>query len=594
MKKDNTFKIFWSIIKAYKFQASLLFLIILISSLTESASVGIILPILEVIINPESNSYNYVKIVSPFISLFPENHKLAVIVGLFGFLIIVKNILFVLKIYISNRFVYHLNKKWSFEIMDKYLHAEYSFHLNEKQGVLLNNLIRESSIAAKCVHNFIDFIGNLVLLFFLFSLLMFVNWKITLVMTIFCGLLIKSVMKTSNTYSSKVGERRLSLNQQTTAIIYECLNGIRQIKIFSFESETLLRFKKKLGQWINLIIKFRVISQLPRPIVETLMVSSIIFLIVYIKYIQMISLKEIIPIIGLFVVVSQKLFPSVSQLYTAQMNINSWIPSVKTVNKLLTSSIIHKEKLDQGKILKTLDQDILFQNIDFSYNKNKPLFKNLNLRIPKDKTTAIVGPSGSGKSTIVDLLVRFHNPNNGRILINGVKLEAINLRSWRNLVGYVSQDTFLFNASVRENMLMGNPNAAEDDIIEAAQMANAAEFISEMLQGYDTILGDRGMKISGGQRQRIAVARAILRNPNVLIFDEATSSLDSETENLIYKSIKHFAGKKTIIIITHRFSTVKNADLIYVLDKGRIIESGMFEELNNEKGSLLYHSETDY
>jgi len=195
-----------------------------------------------------------------------------------------------------------------------------------------------------------------------------------------------------------------------------------------------------------------------------------------------------------------------------------------------------------------------------------------------------VGKSGCGKSSLVDLLCGLYKGYKGKIIIGDTELRKLSLSSWRKTIGFVSQDTFLFNESVRENILLGKHDASEEEIKAAARMAYSHEFIENLSKGYDTVLGDRGQKLSGGQRQRITVARALIRSPELLIFDEATSALDSESERLIQQSIEDLSECKTIIIISHRISTVKNADVIYVMDKGCIIESGTYEELMEKRG----------
>jgi subfamily B ATP-binding cassette protein MsbA len=259
------------------------------------------------------------------------------------------------------------------------------------------------------------------------------------------------------------------------------------------------------------------------------------------------------------------------------MNIITFVPSLKLVNELYTSKL-EREDLDKGIVVNQLKEDIIFKNVNFTHLGSKPLFADITLNIQKGKTTAIVGASGAGKSTLVDLIVGFFKYNKGEILVNGIDLKKINLLSWRNLIGYVSQDIFLFNTTVRENILIGKPSASEEEILVVAKKANADLFIQALPQGYNTLLGERGLKLSGGQRQRIAIARAIIRDPELFIFDEATSSLDVESEKSIQESIYELAKEKTIIIIAHRLSTIENADVIYILDKGCIVELNSREE----------------
>ncbi|MBL7070842.1 MAG: ABC transporter ATP-binding protein [Candidatus Omnitrophica bacterium] len=572
----------WKAIRVYKYFALFLFFIILAAALTETIGIGMVMPFLEVVFDPGSSSGS-VRFMEPILSRFPDAHRLMVIGILLMGLILIKNLLIIFRIGLSTHFVFRFRRLWQCAVMEKYMYAEYSFLLSHKQGYLLNNLLIEPGRAAKSLQQLIEFSSKAILAFSLYCLLIIVSWKATLSIT-FVGLLIVLLLsKPTYNYAIGVGRKKVSLSQDITAMGAENISAIRQIKIFSLENDTCRRFREKLEDIIRVMTKFNVIRRLPNPIAETLFIAGVVLTLLYLNYFTLVPLMTIAPVIGLFVVTSQRFFPVVSQLFAERMNILTFIPSLKVAYGLYDSKI-RNEELKTGEAIDSIKRGIEFKNVFFTYKGSRPLFEDLSLIIPKGKTTAIVGPSGSGKSTMVDLLTGFFKKQNGEILINGIDIDRINLRSCRRLIGYVSQDTFLFNATVRENIIAGRPDAPEREMVMAAKQAHADEFIRRLPQGYDTVLGDRGLKVSGGQRQRIAIARVLIRNPEVLIFDEATSSLDSESERLIQESIDSFAGKKTIIVISHRFSTVKNADVIYVFDKGHIVESGTFEELEKSKG----------
>ena len=228
--------------------------------------------------------------------------------------------------------------------------------------------------------------------------------------------------------------------------------------------------------------------------------------------------------------------------------------------------------------------EIKLNNITFAYNDRQPVIENLSLNIPAAHTVAIVGSTGSGKSTLVKLLLRFYELHSGTITLDGIDIREVDLTDLRQSIGLVSQDVFLFHGTVKENIAYGNNTATEEQIIEAARIAEAHEFISNLPQGYDTIVGERGQKLSGGQRQRIAIARAVLKNPPILILDEATSAVDNETEAAIAKSLEKITRNRTTIAIAHRLSTIRHADCIYVLEYGKIVERGTHEELLAKEG----------
>lgn len=258
----------------------------------------------------------------------------------------------------------------------------------------------------------------------------------------------------------------------------------------------------------------------------------------------------------------------------------------RVMNLLDTPITIHSG--DISLPLEDIQGEIIFDHITFAYHEREAVIKDFNLKIPAGSTIAIVGSTGSGKSTLVKLLLRFYEIQSGSITIDGIDLRAIVLYDLRRAIGLVSQDVFLFHGSVRENIAYGNNQATEDEIIEAAKIAEAHEFIMELPQGYDTIVGERGQKLSGGQRQRLSIARAILKNPPILIFDEATSAVDNETEAAIARSLNRITDDRTTIMIAHRLSTIRHVDRIYVLEKGKIVEQGTHEELTSERG--IYNS----
>ena len=234
--------------------------------------------------------------------------------------------------------------------------------------------------------------------------------------------------------------------------------------------------------------------------------------------------------------------------------------------------------------LKSFEQKIEFANVNFKYPKSELVLKDINLSINKGKVVAIVGPSGAGKSSLIDLIPRFYDPIDGDVLIDGINLKKIKINSLRKLIGIVTQETLLFNDTIKNNIAYGLQDASFENIVSAAKTANAHNFIKELSNGYDTLIGDRGAKLSGGERQRISIARAILKNPPILILDEATSSLDTESEVLVQQAIERLMTGRTSIVIAHRLSTVQNADKIVVLNEGKIVETGVHSSLLETDG----------
>ncbi|MEM4326489.1 MAG: ATP-binding cassette domain-containing protein, partial [Candidatus Pacearchaeota archaeon] len=287
--------------------------------------------------------------------------------------------------------------------------------------------------------------------------------------------------------------------------------------------------------------------------------------------------------IGFIALFAQFIAP-IKTFSSAISRIQKGIVSYQRIKKLLLEEKPISES-DEGIKIHQFHQELKVEGLYFQYeNKNKYALENINFTLKKGETLALVGPSGGGKSTLVDLICRFYEPTKGQIFIDGIPLNQIHAGSFRNIMGIVTQEGILFHDTVANNIAYANPVATRQEIIHAAKIANAHDFIMQLPHGYDTVIGERGTMLSGGQRQRIAIARAILKNPQLLILDEATSALDNESEKLVQDALNHLMKDRTSIVIAHRLSTVIHADKILVIEEGKIVESGNHEELLQKNG----------
>ena len=579
-------EVFLSFLGPFRASAAVLFVLTIVSAFTESVGLGMILPLLEIAVESQIDATLGAKYLAPLLNIFPSKFHLLVVGVLTLCLIAAKNLFAVLSKYYSNRFIEDIRKYWAGGIMKNYLYAEFASLLKQKRGVWLNNMIYEPAWACKCLSDMIDFFAKSTVALFIAALLVMVNWRITITLSFASVLLALVFSRVSHRYSRAVGKKKVKLNQQISSTATESISGVRQVKIFSMERRVIKEFSDKLETLRQVIVKFRTIASLPAAITEIAVVVVMMGVLFYYYYMKSTTLTSIVPVVGLFVVCAQKLFSNVSMLFSQRMSIMSHLASLKLVHALADNSSFTGEDTGGGESIESLNEKVELRDVTFSHSGRRGLFDRLNMEFGKGSMTAIVGPSGSGKSTLCDLVLRFLKPSCGGVYVDGRNINALDIRSWRNLIGYIPQDTFLFNTTVKENILIGKPDASDDDVLAAARLAAAHEFIEMLPQKYDTVIGDNGVSLSGGERQRIAIARALVRNPKILIFDEATSSLDEGSEMLILKSIETLAKGKIVIIISHHFSTVRIADFVYCLNDGVVVKAGGSEEIERMKADF--------
>jgi subfamily B ATP-binding cassette protein MsbA len=375
-------------------------------------------------------------------------------------------------------------------------------------------------------------------------------------------------------------------------VIQKGLESIRAVNAFGRQDFEEARLKKVSQETVDAALKARRVKSVLSPVVA-ITVSVCTAFVLWRGADLVISGAMTVGALTVFLWYMSKFFSPVQDLAKMTSTIAQTTVALERIQAILDTDSITPEKqnaIDPGK----LKGEIVFENVCFSYNAESPIVKDLNLTIGCGQRVGICGPTGSGKSTIVSLIARFYDPSSGRVLIDGTDISDFTLDGLRNQLGFVLQDTVLFYGSVLENIAYGRPDATEEEIIEAAKMANADEFIARMPHGYNTLVGERGVTLSGGQRQRIGIARALVRNSPILILDEPTSSLDGESEKIVLQALEKLMIGRTVIIIAHRLNTIFNADQIVVLNAGIIEEKGTHDELM-KKGQIyaeLYNMQT--
>jgi ATP-binding cassette subfamily B protein/subfamily B ATP-binding cassette protein MsbA len=359
----------------------------------------------------------------------------------------------------------------------------------------------------------------------------------------------------------------------------ETLGGLRIIKAFIAEDKMINRFERVTNEYRDIASRVAIRQSAAHPVSEFLGTVMIVLVLWFGGYLifngnSPIDANKFI----YYLIILYTTLQPIKELSKAGYAIQKGLASMERINKILDAENNIREAKNAQSI-EGLEHDIVLKNVCFSYNETREILHNINLTVKKGQTLALVGQSGSGKSTMVDLIPRYHDVTSGCITIDGTDIRQLKLHSLRGLIGNVNQEAILFNDTIRNNIAFGKENATQEEIEQAARIANAHDFIMEMEEGYDTMVGDRGCRLSGGQRQRISIARAILKNPPILILDEATSALDTESERLVQDALERLMSTRTTIAIAHRLSTIKHADEICVLHEGQIVERGTHEEL---------------
>lgn len=383
--------------------------------------------------------------------------------------------------------------------------------------------------------------------------------------------------------------RQSSLTQSKladiTSVLQETISGVKVVKAFGMEQFENNKFFTETKNYLKLVLRIARVMYAASPITELISVLVGVIIIYYggVQVLQAGTLSAS-QFMGFLIVIFQLMRP-IKDLSTVNNRIQEASAAADRVFEIL-DTVPDIKDADDAVELKSFNETISFKDISFKYEESEEwVLNNINFNVKRGEIIALVGPSGGGKSTLVDLIPRFYDPLSGEILIDGINIKKFSIHSLRRKMGIVTQETFLFNATVRQNIAYGLEECPMDKVIEAAKAANAHNFITEMPKGYDTIIGERGLKISGGQRQRLTIARAILKNPEIMIFDEATSALDNESEILVQEAIERMMTNRTTFVIAHRLSTIRNATMILVIDRGEIIQRGTHEELiNDDKG----------
>ncbi len=575
----------------------------ILSTVLSLFSFALIVPILEILFgisNPVEQApifegfggaFDYLKnYLYYYVTIFMNEYGKIQTLGFLAIGLVIMTFLKVITYYLSSVFMAYMQtgvvKDLRNNVLDKILTLPIGFFTEEKKGDIMSRVsVDVQDVEASIMGSLDMLIKNPIIIFIYLIVLIGVSWELTLfvfIMLPFAGGLMGIVGKNLKKDSMEVGQEQGALTSQ----LEEMLGGLRIIKAFNAEGKISSRFHNQTKKIRDAIIKVVKRQYLAHPMSEFLGTMIISIVVCYGGYLILCTDSGLQASVFIYyILIFYSIINPIKELSRASYNVRKGMGSLERIDKIMAAENPLTWPEDAVS-LKDFKDKIEYKNVYFKY-KNDWVLQNVDLTINRGKTIALVGQSGSGKSTLVDLLPRFWDVNEGEILIDGVNVKNMPLVSLRALMGNVNQEAILFNDTFYNNIAFGVENATMEEVVKAAKIANAHDFISATEQGYHSNIGDRGCKLSGGQRQRISIARAILKNPPILILDEATSALDTESEKLVQEALENLMKNRTTIVIAHRLSTVRNADEICVLEKGKIIERGNHEELMALKGAYF-------
>jgi ABC-type multidrug transport system fused ATPase/permease subunit len=458
-----------------------------------------------------------------------------------------------------------------------YAEAAYPYFVDHKVGELVYNStipIKALAIALLAVPRFCVELFRVTAVL---CLMAYVNLKLTAALIAITGGIFLPITRLTGRRLYRTGVATRNLNTQFSAQLTEVFIGIKQVLVGNAKEACLGMLDTVNRRFRDAYVRESVLPPIPGRILETLLVLGILGAMAWLRIGAPGSLQGSLPLLGVFGIAVMRTMPSFIMLGTHLLAFANFLPDVERLYAILREGV---PKDAQGtRTIASFTQAIAFEQVTFGYPGRPPLFSNLSVKFPRGQRSVITGLSGGGKTSLMNLMLGLYHPTRGRVLVDGVDLRALERASWYRRIGFVSQDFFLFHASVLENIRLFNPAFGHAAVEEAARKSLAHEFIMQLPQGYDTVIGERGMRLSGGQQQRLALARAILLEPDILLLDEATTALDRESERLVEEAIRLVSAGRTVIAIAHRASIIEGADRIYVVENGRLVGDGRHDEL---------------
>jgi ABC-type multidrug transport system fused ATPase/permease subunit len=576
-----TRKLLWDVLQSSERRSLIgVFALILIGTALETFSIGMMIPVLSVIASDDQ------KISLPFLTINPSLDKSQLIllaVGLMFAVYVIKNVFLAGSTWIQRGFLTRVTSRVAARMLETYIRQPYAFHLRKNSSTLIRNTQDASILVAGGVEPMLTILTEGLIAFALFTVLVVVEPVGTICVI---GLLLFATFIFQRFFDQKL-QRWGTLRQIQKGLIIQTiqqgLGAVKDVQVLGREEWFVNEHRERQTLDANLIRRINTVQAVPRLWLEVMAMAGLAGL-VAIMLATGKDIDKIIPTVGLFAVTSFKVLPSINKLVSSKQTLRVSRSTIETIHHDLDLPISVKPSHENVNFQ---FENVVVDQLDFKYEQSENLvLSNVKMRIQSGEAVGFVGQSGSGKSTLIDIMLGLLEPQNGSVLINGQTIENVK-QSWQQQIGYIPQTIFLMDDSLRRNIAIGIADKEIDEaaIVDALKSAQLEDFVASLPEGLDTVVGERGVRLSGGQRQRIGIARALYHRPSVLVLDEATSSLDTETEHGVMQAVQALQGDKTVIIVAHRLSTVEYCDRLYRLDAGRIVDEGTFDEVMNRSQS---------
>ncbi len=556
-------------------------LVLIVTGLVETVTLFIIAPIIDTIISPDMQTASPIsQKINATLSSLGLPVTLWALFAIYITLNLIKSGFQTYSMFLVLKIKYALSRDLTMGSFNDFFQAGWVFFRTSQQGTLINTFIREITVVGDAFAGMARFSSSILQLGIFVLVPFYISWQVMSI-SMAVALLLAAPLMFLGKISHRLGSKNTSTSNKLSQSIQESLSLAKVILGFANQQKSSEMLKNTYNSHVRATLKSQTFGAVITNIYQPLGLLGIVATLFAARWFDLPMAETSILIVSFI-----KIIPVIGQITSQKNLMDNSFPSYEQIMNLRDRAKELKQETGSG-IFTGFDREIIFEEVSFSYDGSKTVLNNINATIPKGKMIAFVGESGAGKSTLIDTLIGFNKLKSGHIKIDGISLQDFDVNTYRKKIGYVSQESILFNMSIMDNLIWAKDDANEEDIKNACKLANANEFIENFYEGYQTVVGDRGVRLSGGQLQRIALARAMIRKPDLLILDEATSALDTKSERIIQKAIEKIANETTIVVVAHRLSTIANADYVYVLENGGVKEKGSYEDLIMQKG-LFY------